>query len=276
MLRKKKKIALAQQGWMVFAGIRKHEDAIKLIMENDKIIPIRLDVTDPETIQEAYQTVANNLFPAKNGLTALINNAGIIVTGPTEFIPTEKWVQQMDVNLYGAVRMIQAFLPLLRGGDTPGRIINIGSMAGTIALPTFGPYACSKFAMEGLCDSLRLELNHMGIHVVLIKPGTVKTEIFENTLKLAKDVEENYPPQADHLYGIVLRKMYDASVKAMENGCDVQDVVKVIQTALDAFKPQARYLVGKQNAVSLIKHYCTDATWDQMSLKALGLAITPN
>ena len=120
-----------------------------------------------------------------------MNNAGIAVPGPIEYIAVDEFRRQIEVNLVGQMAVTQAFLPLLR--RSRGRIVNIGSIGGRVALPLLGPYAASKHAMEGLSDSLRRELRPAGIEVSLIRPGPIATEIWERGNTTADELLERMP-----------------------------------------------------------------------------------
>ena len=166
-------LRLANAGFAVFAGVRREEDAEALRLRG--VRPVRLDVRDAAQVAAAAQEVRGALGPA--GLVALVNNAGVVVPGPLEFVPLDKLRGQFEVNVIGQVAVIQAFLPLLR--ETRGRIVNISSIDGRIATPLLGPYVASKFALEGLSDALRRELRPWGIQITLIEPGAIKTRIWE-------------------------------------------------------------------------------------------------
>jgi len=145
---------LAKAGFQVFAGVRKVSDA----PEGPGITPLIIDVTDAESIAVAAQTVAAAV--GDKGLRGLVNNAGITVPGPLEFLPLDDIRRQLEVNVIGPIALIQAFLPLLRKGR--GRIVNIGSIGGKMASPFLGAYHISKYGMEALSDSLRMELRPWG------------------------------------------------------------------------------------------------------------------
>ena len=147
------------RGFRVFAGVRKDEDGERLRSERPSIEPLRIDVTDAGEIAAARDRVSEEVGTA--GLAGLVNNAGIAVPGPLEHLPIDEFRRQMEVNLVGQVAVTQAFLPLLR--TARGRVVNIGSIGGRVALPMLGPYAASKHAMEGISDSLRRELRPWGI-----------------------------------------------------------------------------------------------------------------
>ena len=158
---------LDSRGFRVFAGVRKDEDAERLRSERPSIEPLRIDVTDADSIAAARDRVTEAVDGA--GLAGLVNNAGIAVPGPLEHLPIDEIRRQLEVNLIGQIAVTQAFLPLLR--TARGRIVNIGSIGGRVALPLLGPYAGSKHAMEGITDSLRRELRPWGIEVSIVRPG---------------------------------------------------------------------------------------------------------
>src|SRR4051812_39464080 len=158
-------------GFRVFAGVRKEEDAERLRAAGANIEPVLLDVTDQASIDAAAATVKAAV--RDQGLAGLVNNAGIAVSAPLEFLPVDELRNQLEVNVVGQVAVTQAFLSDIR--TAKGRIINIGSIGGKVAFPLAGAYAASKFAMEAITDSLRRELRPWGIEVSIVEPGGVKT-----------------------------------------------------------------------------------------------------
>ena len=154
----------------------KDEDGERLRSERPFIEPLRIDVTDAGQIAAARDRVSEEVGTA--GLAGLVNNAGIAVPGPLEHLPIDEFRRQMEVNLVGQVAVTQAFLPLLR--TARGRVVNIGSIGGRVALPMLGPYAASKHAMEGISDSLRRELRPWGMQVSIVRPGPIATDIWES------------------------------------------------------------------------------------------------
>jgi NAD(P)-dependent dehydrogenase (short-subunit alcohol dehydrogenase family) len=177
-------------GFRVFGSVRKDEDARRLAAElGTSFSPLVFDVTD----EKAVKTAASRVRSALNGqtLSALVNNAGIAVAGPLVYLPIADFRKQLDVNLTGVMVTTQAFAPLL-GVDRslkgkPGRIVNISSVSGRQATPFLGPYAASKFGLEGLSEALRQEMMVFGIDVVVVAPGMVATPIWDKAEAL--DVE---------------------------------------------------------------------------------------
>ncbi|MEK7693262.1 MAG: SDR family oxidoreductase, partial [Chloroflexota bacterium] len=163
-------------GWRVFAGVRKGADGEALQRKaSARLIPVRIDVTDQASIASACDAVAQEL--GARGLDGLVNNAGIAVAAPLEFVPIDDLRRQLEINVIGQIAVTQAFLALIR--TARGRIVNIGSVSGKLATPFTGPYSASKFAMEALTDALRIELRPWKIEVSIVEPGSIATPIWE-------------------------------------------------------------------------------------------------
>src|SRR5262245_1341051 len=190
---------LDQQGYRVFAGIRKQADANSLKKEASKALtPITLDVTKQRSIDAARQKVMRAV--GKKGLAGLVNNAGIASAGPVEFLPVEEFQKVIDVNLTGQYAVTQAFLQALRRGD--GTVVFVTSIGGRVANPFFSPYCAAKFGLEGVADSLRRELNPWkNMNVVVVEPGSVATPIWEKGNDAFDRAAEKMPAEADRLYG---------------------------------------------------------------------------
>ena len=228
---------LRELGFDVVAGVRKDEDAERLGAAG--LQTVKLDVTD------AAQVDALRARFRDGGLAGLVNNAGMAVAGPLEFVPIDSLRHQLDVNLIGQVAVTQAALPALRRAR--GRIVNVSSIGGRIALPLVSPYSASKFALEGVSDSLRRELRHLGVDVILIEPGGVKTPIWKKGSALADEMAADMPPEAVQLYGPMMDFLRAETVKIGERtGIDAIEVAKVIGTAMTASRPKTRYLVGRE------------------------------
>lgn len=225
-------------GYHVFAGVRGDSDGDSLNRKgSDRLTPIILDVTDAESIARAASEVAG--LVGEGGLLGLVNNAGIPLGGPLEFLPLADLRRQIEVNVIGAVAVTQAFLPLIRAGK--GRIVNMSSLSGLIALPFVGPYASTKHALEAISDSLRVELRPWNIPVCVVEPGDVATLIWEKSAALIEEGARAMPPRGQELYGpvIALRE------RLKWHGMPVERVAEVVEHALTARHPSARYLVGR-------------------------------
>jgi NAD(P)-dependent dehydrogenase (short-subunit alcohol dehydrogenase family) len=172
---------LIANGFRVFGSVRKTSDAERLAAEfGARFVPLIFDVTDEAAVKAAAADVRTALAGEK--LAGLVNNAGVAVAGPLLELPIEEFRRQIEINLVGVVITTKAFAPLV-GTDpqlqgNPGRIINISSVGGRNAVPFLAPYAASKFALEGLSESLRRELLPFGIDVIIIGPGAVATPIW--------------------------------------------------------------------------------------------------
>ena len=227
---------LNELGFDARAGVRKEEDAERL--RSQGVSPLRLDVTDADSVAAA----ASELGDAP--LAGLVNNAGIAVSAPVEFVPIDELRRQLEVNVVGQVAVTQALLPALRRGR--GRIVNVSSIGGRIALPLAGPYAASKFALEGLSDSLRREVAQFGVEVSLVEPGGVKTPIWKKGTETAEQMAAGMPPEAEQLYGGMVEVLRRETAKiAEERGMEPEEVARVIGQALTARRPRTRYMVGR-------------------------------
>ena len=172
----------ARHGYRVFGSVRKEEDAERLAAElGAGFVPLLFDVTDPDALRGAAEEVGEAI--GGSGLGGLVNNAGTAIGGPLALQPLGEVRTHFEVNVVGLISVTQAFLPLLGMGrprtEEPGRIINVGSTGGKVAMPFIGAYAGTKHAVEGISDSLRRELLPYGIDVILIEPGAVRTEIWD-------------------------------------------------------------------------------------------------
>lgn len=233
-------IYLAERGWRVFAGVRKQVDAERLGAAAN-IAPVILDVTNPEHIADVVKLIRDENY--SEGLQGLVNNAGIAVTGPLEFLPMADFRRQMDVNFFGLVELTQACLALLRAGQ--GRVVNISSIGGRIVAPFLTPYSASKFALEAFSDGLRRELKPWRIHVASIQAGSIDTPIWEKSLNDAGLFRSKIPKQAEELYSRGMDRTLEWSKKSAARGIRAELVARVVLHALTARRPRTRYAVGR-------------------------------
>jgi NAD(P)-dependent dehydrogenase (short-subunit alcohol dehydrogenase family) len=256
---------LAGLGFNVFAGVRKDEDAERV--RGGRIEPLKLDVTDQASVDAAAAQVSE--AAGNTGLAALVNNAGIAVAGPLEFIKIDDFERQMDVNVTGMLRATQAFMPLIR--QARGRIVNISSIGGRVAVPLVGPYAASKFAVEGLSDALRRELRPWGIQVALIEPGAVATPIWDKSIDNSQQMMDQAPPEMSERYGEVVEAITKASQKNATEGVPPQEVADAVAHAITADKPKTRYLVGRDAKIrGSVAKVVPDRLMDAAIGRALG------
>lgn len=243
-------LRLADEGWRVFAGVRRAEDGERLVTAAarapGKLTALRIDVTDEAEVDEAFRTVSDELD--HDGLSALVNNAGTALGGPLEYLPLDTWRDQFEVNVFGQIAVTKAAMPLLRIGSDGfgghGRVVFIGSNSGRIANPLMGPYTASKFAIEGLADAFRMELVGTGITVVVIEPGAIATPIWEKGRSLADRLEADLPAEALERY----RDLIDGTRAGIEmqdsSGAPPSKAADVVMKALDTKRPWTRYQVG--------------------------------
>ena len=197
---------LDRLGYRVFAGVRREADADALRNESsDRLTPVFLDVTNIGSIEAAAKTVSAEV--GERGLAGLVNNAGVSLGGPLEFVPLDELRRQLEVNTIGPIAVTQHFLPLVRQGR--GRIVFVSSINGRISAPTHGPYSASKFALEALADALRMELTPSGIHVSVIEPGAIKASIWEKMGRYGDAVLARMPEGGKRLYGKMERAALD-------------------------------------------------------------------
>jgi NAD(P)-dependent dehydrogenase (short-subunit alcohol dehydrogenase family) len=253
---------LAKLGFDVLAGVRKDEDAERL--RGAGLRPLKLDVTDAGSIEAARGELGDA------PLAGLVNNAGIAVSGPVEFIPLDELRRQLEVNLIGQIAVIQALLPALRRGR--GRIVNVSSIGGRVALPLIGPYAASKFALEAISDSLRRELGRQDVDVVVVEPGGVKTPIWQKGNAEADRLLAQMPPEAEELYGGLAEALRKQTVKIeQERGMEPEAVAEVVGAALTARRPRTRYLVGRDAKLrARMAAVLPDRAMDSLIGRALG------
>lgn len=233
---------LKSLGFVVHAGVRRDADADALAREAGAgLRPLLVDVTDAQQVAAAAGAVAEAAGSA--GLWGLVNNAGVAVPGPLEFLPLDDWRRQLEVNLTGQVLVTQALLGQLRAAR--GRIVNVTSIGGLIAFPFMAAYHAAKFGLEAVTDSLRRELRPWGIHVCAVEPGSVATKIWERGQETSERVRAGLPAQADQLYGTALDSYEAVARQTGERGIDPIEVARVIEHALTARRPRTRYLVGR-------------------------------
>jgi len=250
-------------GFRVFAGVRKQNDGDALRKKSsDRLTPVLLDVTSEQSIAAAVQQVGSG------PLAGLINNAGVVVAGPVELVPLAEWRRQFEINFIGVVAVTQAFLPMLRAGR--GRIVNMGSVAGRSALPFSGPYSSSKFALEGLTDSLRMEMKQWGVEVSIVEPGAIRTPIWGKSLSGANETLSGTRPELLDLYRPMLAKITTGAALAEKGASPVEDVVKAVEHAMMAAKPKTRYVVGSDAKLRIRLKMIPDRTMDSLMLKKLN------
>lgn len=234
---------LVAHGFQVWATVRNDADGEALrTAHGDRVGILRLDLTDPGSIEAAAATVC-----AAGPLHGLVNNAGVALPGPLEHQPVDVFRRQIEINLVAQFAVTRALLPALRaareqGGDP--RIVMIGSIGGRIAGPMTGAYHASKFGLVGLADSLRAELTPSGIPVVLVEPGMVATPIWQRGRAAGEEAADLLPEEARTRYAKQIAVARADAERATKRGLPPQRVARVVRTALTVRRPRPRYLVG--------------------------------
>jgi NAD(P)-dependent dehydrogenase (short-subunit alcohol dehydrogenase family) len=235
---------LISKGFRVFGSVRKQADAESLQKEfGDGVVPLIMDITDADAVHQAAQKVGSMI--GDRNLVGLVNNAGIVVSGPLLYLRPSEYRRQLDVNMVSPLVVIQAFAPLLgtdkkRRGPA-GRIVTISSSTAKVAVPLLGAYSSSKCGLEGMSDVLRRELMLFGIDVVLIEPGTVNTAMYDKGEK--EDLSEFKPTE----YWAAVQQFQKYIVtEARTNGLPPERLGEAVHVALTTAKPKARYAVVPQ------------------------------
>jgi NAD(P)-dependent dehydrogenase (short-subunit alcohol dehydrogenase family) len=235
---------LISKGFRVFGSVRKPADAERLQREfGDGFVPIIMDITDADAVHQAAQKVGSMI--GDRNLVGLVNNAGIVVSGPLLHLRPSEYRRQLEVNMVSPLVVIQAFAPLLgtdkkRQGPA-GRIVNITSSVAKIAIPLLGAYSASKFGLEGMSDALRRELMLFGIDVVIIEPGTVNTAIYDKG-----EIEDLSEFKQTEYWEAVQNFQKFIVSEARTNGLSPERLGEAIHVALSTAKPKARYAVIPQ------------------------------
>jgi NAD(P)-dependent dehydrogenase (short-subunit alcohol dehydrogenase family) len=261
-------LRLAGAGFSVIAGVRKAADAEWLCKEAPALQTAILDVTNPENIAELVARLPQLLGDA--GLYGLVNNAGVVVAGPTESMTTAEWQRQYAINLFGPIALTAAMIPFLR--QARGQIVNVSSIGGRFSVPFMSAYTSSKFAIEGWSDALRIELKPDGIEVVLVEPGAIATPLWEKGTDQAAQILAQLPPQLVPRYADIVKKVTAASEKTAKRAIPPEQVAVAIEAALTASKPRTRYVVGTDAKVqAMLKWLLSDRVLDRLLIKELGL-----
>ena len=227
---------LVEQGYHVWGSVRKQSDAERLAAEfgKERFTALQFDVTDASAIKAAAEQVGQNV--GDRGLAGLVNNAGIAVPGPILLTPVDEFRRQFEVNLFGVIGVTQAFLPLLGARKPcphpPGKIINISSVGGRMAMPFLGPYAASKHALEAISDSLRRELMIYGIDVISVQPGTIKTPIWD------KAAGFDLSRFANSDYYTIAKTLLQQSIESGRTGRSPEVVAQTVRYALETAHPR--------------------------------------
>jgi NAD(P)-dependent dehydrogenase (short-subunit alcohol dehydrogenase family) len=248
---------LAKRGFHVLAGVRRESDGDAI--KGNNIEASILDITKPDQVAAAGERVANDKRP----LRVLVNNAAIAVNAPVETLPINEWRRLFEVNLFGQVAMIQTMMPALL--KSKGRIINISSVGGKIAMATYGAYAGAKFAFEAVSDSLRREVSQFGVQVVIVEPGGVKTEMAGRGAAKATHLLAGLTPDQEMRYSPMVKAVIAQTAAFMANALSAEKAALVIAEAATARKPKTRYTIGWDSAVvTRLARFLPDRALDRM------------
>ena len=252
--------ALVDKGYRVYAGVHSLSGELESIRN---VHVLKLDVTQPDSVAAA---VAEVRAMGDTKLAGVINNAGVIVQGPIELVPDDQFRHQFEVNVFGPASIARAFVPLLRPGR--GKLINITASTARLPGPFFGPVSASKAALQAMSDALRVELAHWGIHVVIIEPGAMQTDIFSKAGVLAERVAQTQSPDQLALYSQQLAALQKAmgSMKLNSPTLVSDAIVKAMGTA----KPKARYTVGPDNRLLGLLSRLPIRTRDSLISRVMG------
>ena len=255
-------LSLAREGYFTYATMRdvKKQDSIKKIAE-DENLPLKvieLDVDNEESAEDAIKIIIDE----KQRIDVLVNNAGYGIWGTAEDVSMQEFREQFETNFFSVIRMIQKVAPIMRKQGS-GDIINISSIAGRIGFPVSTAYISSKFAIEGLSESLRYELGPFGVNVIIIEPGVIKTNFFDS-MKTAKKADES------DVYRDITIKVISGVKMMAEMGTPPKEVANVIIKSLKEETPLPRYVGGNDAAMFLeAKKMKTDIEFENYLKKEL-------
>lgn len=267
-------IRLSALGYRVFAGVRTACSAAELCgvpPSAGELIPVMLDVTDATSIARAGERVEQEC--KDTGLWAIVNNAGLCISAPLECVPVDVMRSQLESNVVGTLAVSQQFLPMLRASG--GRIVNVSSGIGNIALGYLGAYAAAAFAKEGLSDALRRELRPLGVTVSVIQPGAVYTPIWGKIRESADEVLAAAPADVVEIYRarfIAFLKLNEARARASRT--TPADYADAVAAALAAKRPKTRYRVGVYSwGSALARRAVPDRVMDALIAVGVGVEV---
>jgi len=256
-------IKLAKQGHEVYGGARRIDKLKEL--EKFGVHPMNLDVTDTESAKH----VVDSILSKHHRIDILFNNAGFGLYGAIETIPLDKVREQFEVNVFGLANMIKLVLPSMRL-NKKGTIINTSSVGGKISTPLASWYHASKFAVEGLSDTLRLELKEFNIDVVLIEPGLIATNFYDIAIHQIRKYSLN-SPYRDISRRVIYNLGKVGGGKGFIKGSKPDVVTRAVVSAVNSKKPRTRYLVGGGAKTSLfVKNIVSSKSYDSLILSQMA------
>jgi NAD(P)-dependent dehydrogenase (short-subunit alcohol dehydrogenase family) len=221
--------------------------SLQSIADSEKLPlkPIQLEVTDDSSVNDAVQKIVSE----KGRIDVLVNNAGCGLFGAFEDLSVDEIKAQFETNFFGVIRVTQHVIPIMRtqrNGSRGGIIVNVGSINGQIAFPVLSAYSATKFAIEGLSESIAYELEPFGIKVILIKPGPIRSNFMKGSLLPKRALDRRSP------YSELVQKFYDKTNSQHDDAISPEEVAKTIFHAISIEKPEFRYVVGNY-ALSLLE-----------------------
>ena len=254
---------LARRGFHVLAGVRRDQDADAI--RGPGIEPLILDITNPDHIQALAARVHED--PQGRAVRALVNNAGIGVNAPVEVFAIDEWRRLFEVNFFGHIAAIQTLLPALIRGK--GRVVNISSVGGKIAMATYGPYAGTKFALEAVSDALRREVEPLGVKVIVVEPGAVTTEMLGRVGVTGEHIISGMNPEQRGRYTTLMQAVISQAQAAIPTGVPAEKAGRVIANAITSKGPRTRYTVGREAALLPLLTMLPDRMLDRIFAVAL-------
>jgi NAD(P)-dependent dehydrogenase (short-subunit alcohol dehydrogenase family) len=262
---------LAQRGFSVLAGVRSPEDGkrIESAAAGTNLRSVQLDIANADSIAACIKSLGDI------ELAGLVNNAGIAIPGPVEFVTPKYWRRQFETNVFGQIALTQATLPMLRkyvarSGKGSARIVFIGSIAGRVTTPVVGPYSASKHALAAVSAALRMELLQQGIFVSLIEPGAIQSEIWRKGDEFASAIPPSFP--ARQMYGKQIDAVVNGSRNAARGAIPAENVARLIHHCLTSRNPPARKLIGRDaKMAAILRQILPEKLFEKLLMKVLKL-----
>ncbi|GAA5024733.1 short-chain dehydrogenase [Marivirga lumbricoides] len=255
---------LGKRGFHVLAGVRTNMDADKI--RDINIEPIMLDITNEVHIPALIERITSD--KKQRPIRALINNAAIEINAPIEVLPLSEWRRQFEVNLIGQVAMIQALLPELF--KSKGTVINISSIGGKVAMGGYGPYAATKFALEAVSDSLRREVEQLGVKVVVVEPGAVTSEMSKRVRSNAQRITNEMTKEQRSRYSKLMHAMVSQAESYIDKAVSAEKAGQIIANILNNKRPRTRYTIGSDAAMlSVLIKYLPDRLLDKLIARSM-------
>ena len=258
---------LVRRGFHVLAGVRTSAAADQVAGHGAE--PVMLDVTDGKQIADLAERITAD--PQERPLAAVVNNAGVALNAPAEVIPLAEWRRHFEVNFFGQVAVTQALLPaLLAGGE--GRLVNVSSIGGRFAGPTYGAYAAAKFALEAFSDVLRREAGREGLKVIVIEPGTVATPMWAKGIATMDAMTAEMTAGQHARYDDLVAAVRKQAEQQQGSGVPPAQAARVIAEAIQSPRPRTRYLIGRDAKVlAAVTGVLPDRAADRVVARNLGL-----